>query len=53
MQKLYFAICVIYRKFEKLKISYLLKKALALSIICGKCKNEDEKYLTKKNQFKY
>ena len=36
-------ICGKYRKFEKPKISYLLEKTLALSIICSKCKNEDEK----------
>ena len=38
--------CVIYSKytkFEKPKIWYLWEKALALSIICSKCKNEDEK----------
>ena len=38
--------CVIsgkYRKFEKPKISYLLEKTLVFSIICSKCKNEDEK----------
>ena len=32
-----------YRKFEKPKISYFLKKTLVLSIICSKCRNEDEK----------
>ena len=32
-----------YRKFEKPKISYFLEKTLVLSIICSKCKNEDEK----------
>ena len=39
-------LCVIwgkYRNFEKPKISYLLEKTLAFSIICSKCKNEDEK----------
>ena len=43
MKKLYCIICGKYRKFEKLKISYLLQKILVLSIICSKCKNEDEK----------
>ena len=38
MKKLYFIICGKDRKFEKPKISYLV-----LSIICSKCKNEDEK----------
>ena len=43
MKKLYCIICGKCRKFEKSKISYLLEKTLALSIICSKCKNEDEK----------
>ena len=36
-------ICGKYRKFEKPKILYLLEKTLVLSIICSKCKDEDEK----------
>ena len=43
MKKIYCVICGKYRKFEKPKISYLLEKTLVLSIICSKCKNEDEK----------
>ena len=43
MKKLYCIICGKHRKFEKLKISYPLEKTLVLSIICTKCKNEDEK----------
>ena len=43
MKKLYCVICGKYRKFEKLKISYLLEKTLVLSIFCSKCKNEHEK----------
>ena len=43
MKKWYCIICGKYRKFEKPKISYLLEKTLVLSIICSKCKNEDEK----------
>ena len=43
MIKLYYAICGWYRKFEKPKISYILDKTLVLSVICSKCKNEDEK----------
>ena len=43
MKKLYCVICGEYRKFEKPKISYILEKILALSIICSKCKYEDEK----------
>ena len=43
MKKLYCVICGKYRKFEKPKISYVLEKTLVFSIICSKCKNEDEK----------
>ena len=43
MKKSYCAISANYRKFEKLKILYLLEKTFVLSIICSKCKNEDEK----------
>ena len=43
MKTLYCLICSTYRKFEKPKISCLLEKTLVLSIICSKCKNEDEK----------
>ena len=42
MKKMYCVICGKCRKLEKLKISYFLEKT-ALSIICSKCKNEDEK----------
>ena len=43
MKKLYCVICGKYEKFEKPKISYLLEKALVLSIICSKFKNEEKK----------
>ena len=43
MKKLYCVICGKDRKFKKPKTSYLLEKTLVLSIICSKCKNEDEK----------
>ena len=43
MEKIYGVICGKYRKLEKLKISYPIKKTLALYIICGKCKNVDGK----------
>ena len=43
MKKLRCDICGKYRKFEKPKISYVLERVLFLSIICSKCKNEDEK----------
>ena len=42
MKKLYCIICGKYRKIKKPKISYVLEKILVLSIICGKCKNEDK-----------
>ena len=47
MKKLYCVICGKYREFEKLKMSYLLEKALVFSIICSKCKNEDENLFKK------
>ena len=34
MKKLYYIICGKYKNFEKLKISYLLEKILAVSINC-------------------
>ena len=43
MKKLYCVNCSKYKKFEEPKISYLLEKTLVLSIICSKCKIEDEK----------
>ena len=43
MRKLYCVVCGKYRKFEKPKISYPLEEILVLSIICSKCKNEDQK----------
>ena len=43
MKKLYCVNCSKYRNFQKPKISYLLEKTQLFSIICSKCKNEDEK----------
>ena len=43
MKKLYCLICGTYRKFEKSKLSYLLKKRLVLSIFFIMSKNEDER----------
>ena len=43
LKKLNCLICGKCRKFEKPKMSYLLEKALILSIIYNKYKNEDEK----------
>ena len=51
MKKLYCVIYGKYRKFEKSKISYFLEKALVLSVICSKCKNEDGKILKEKESF--
>ena len=45
---MYCVICGTYRKFEKLKISYLLEKTLVVSSICKKCKKEDEKLFKEK-----
>ena len=42
-------ICGKYRKFEKSKISPIFQKTLFLSLICSKCKNEDEK-ISKKEE---
>ena len=43
MKKLYCVACGKYRGFEKPKKSYILEKTLVLSIVCSKCKNENEK----------
>ena len=43
MKQIYCVICGKYIKFEKPKILHILEKTLVLSIICSKCKNEDEK----------
>ena len=51
MKKLYCVICGKYRKFEKTKLSYILEKTLVLSIICNKCKNEDEKIFKEEESF--
>ena len=40
------------KNFEKSKISYLLEKTLVLSIICSKCKNEDEKIFNEEESIK-
>ena len=45
MKKLCCVICGKYRKFEKSKTSYLLQNTLVLSIICSKCKNQNERVL--------
>ena len=40
---MYCVICLKYRKSGKPEISYLIEKTLVLSIICSKCKKENEK----------
>ena len=45
MKDLYCVIRRKYRKFEKPKISYLLRKTFVVSITWIKCKNGDEKTL--------
>ena len=48
MKKSYWVICGKCSKFEKSKISYLLERALVLSVIFSKCKNEDEQIFKEK-----
>ena len=43
MKKLYSAICSKYKKFEKPKILSFLEIIIALSIMCSKFKNKEEK----------
>ena len=46
---MYCVICLKYRKSGKSKISYLIEKTLVLSIICSKCKKENEKVFKEKD----
>ena len=43
MKTLYCVICSKYKKFKNPKISYIFEKTLVFSIVCSKCKNENEK----------
>ena len=43
MKILYCDIWSKYRKSEKPNISYIIRNTFALSVICSKCRNEDEK----------
>ena len=43
MMKTYCIVCDKCRKFKNLKISYILKKTLGLSIVCSKCGYEYKK----------
>ena len=46
--------CVISGKYRKLKnLTFAKEKTLVLSIICSKCRNEEEKCLKKNNQLRY
>ena len=47
MKKTWCIICFEQRKFEKAKILYILEKTLVLSIMCSKCKLENEKIFKK------
>ena len=47
MIKLYCIIWAKYKIFEKPKISYIFEKTLVLSVVCSKCKNDDEKKFKK------
>ena len=49
MKILYCVICGKYRKFGK---PYLSEKVVVLSIICSKCKNEDEKLFKEEESIK-
>ena len=51
---MYCNVCNKYRKLKKLKIWYIFKKTLSLSIVYSKCFHEyEKKYLKEKNQLKY
>ena len=52
MKIIYCIICRNYRKFKKPRISYIFEKTV-LSIICSKCKNDDEKISKKEGSFRY
>ena len=53
MKNLYYIVYGKYNKFENPKISYILEKALVLSIIWLSVKMSMKKYLKKKNQLRY
>ena len=50
MKKLYCVLCGKYRKFGKLKVSYLLEKTLVLSVSCNKCKCEEKEKIFKEEE---
>ena len=52
LKKIYCAICGKYKKFDKHKTSYILEKTLVFSVICSKCKNEDEKMFKEEESIK-
>ena len=53
MKKIYCVLCGKYRKPEKPKISFIFDKTLVVSIICSKCKNEDEKIFKGEESIRY
>ena len=53
MKKIYCVICGKYRKFEKPKISYLLKKHLFFLLFAVSARMNMKNYLKKKNQLRY
>ena len=52
MIKLYCIICGKQENFKHVKHHTTYKKKIVFSIICSKCKNEDDIYLKKKNQLR-
>ena len=50
MKELFCVICGKYRKIKNPQISYPFEKTLVFSIICSKCKNEDEKIFKEKKR---
>ena len=49
IKKLHRLICGKYRKFDKAKISYIFQKTLVPSILCSRCKKEDETIFTEED----
>ena len=49
MKKFFCLVCGKYIKFKNHKRSYFFEKILVLSVICSKCKNEDEEIFKEEN----
>ena len=43
MMKIYYNVCNKYRKFKNLKMSYIFKETLGLSVVYSKCGHEYKK----------